>query len=407
MKWCHPALLSILPTLISAVAPSANCTSDDQCSPMIRSSYPGQGSATDVAMCDCYAVSSIDPFDECEGDEVSCMVARCAEDKCAGLTAFCTFSENGTSETTCALKLDDGVIAGSSTGGGDDCSALTTCNECLANEGCAHWSMGECMSDCMISDVPCYAPQFFTGMTTDEICTQADNDSKDSKLCGSMSDCTSCLEAVKSDGASTCMWFEDIGFCDKGCSMMGCGSTDIAACSSEASSSSLPTLTTTPATDGITTSSTVPVPEQLDEGGVAPNASCTSDNDCSAVIRSRYPAQSGTNVLMCGCYAASSIDPFDECEGNESSCATARCSEDACAGLTAYCSESETCTLKSDAAATTTPATQATNEGPVDNETATTSSTGSSKGAPSSGSIRSLFASCMAILMASLLLYVL
>ena len=237
---------------------------------MIRSSYPGQGSATDVAMCDCYAVSSIDPFDECEGDEVSCMVARCAEDKCAGLTAFCTFSENGTSDTTCALKLDDGVIAGSSTGGGDDCSALTTCNECLANEGCAHWSVGgsfsECISSCVMMEVACYTTEGVTSMTTDEICTQADNDSKDSKLCGSMSDCTSCLEAVKSDGASTCMWF-DQGFCDKGCNLMGCGSTDITICSG---ASALPT--TTHATNGAgaaghtttATSSTVPVPEQLD-----------------------------------------------------------------------------------------------------------------------------------------------
>ena len=40
---------------------------------------------------------------------------------------------------------------------------------------------------------------------------------------------------------------------------------------------------------------------------------CTSDKDCSAKVRSRFPSQrSSAGVGMCQCYAASSVDTFDE-----------------------------------------------------------------------------------------------
>jgi len=127
------------------------------------------------------------------------------------------------------------VTMTSSTAAFVDCSALTTCSECLENEGCAHWTAGECMPDCLVADAACYTNTGgFTGMTVDEICTKADDDRKDSALCGSMTDCTLCVEAVKSDGKSTCMWFED-GYCDIGCNMSGCGSTDVSTCSGAAS----------------------------------------------------------------------------------------------------------------------------------------------------------------------------
>lgn len=104
-----------------------------------------------------------------------------------------------------------------------DCSTLTTCSECLENEGCAHWTANECHASCgiaassLFSLASCYSNSgsgSFAGMTVDEICTKADNVRNDAALCGNMTDCTSCVEAVKSDG-ETCMWFED-GYCDTG-----------------------------------------------------------------------------------------------------------------------------------------------------------------------------------------------
>lgn len=152
-----------------------------------------------------------------------------------------------------------------STGGSvTDCSSLTTCNECLENESCAHWTIGECMSSCMVADVACWTTTGgFADMTADEICTKADDANKDSALCGSMKDCTSCLEATKSDGKS-CMWFEDEGFCDTGCNMIGCGTTDISTCSGSgggagiADDSPSSTSSTAPAgdDDGTTTTTT-------------------------------------------------------------------------------------------------------------------------------------------------------
>jgi len=182
------------------------------------------------------------------------------------------------------------------------CSALTTCSECLENESCAHWSVGECMSSCLVADASCYSNTGgFNGMTVDEICTEADDDIKDSALCGSMTDCTLCVETVKSDGNSTCMWFED-GYCDTGCNMNGCGSTDVSTCSgatstqatnaaggvgSNAATTEAPeSQTTTTNSAGIaddtaasTTSSTVPA-TKIDES----NDPDSSGNTCSLFV---------------------------------------------------------------------------------------------------------------------------
>ena len=79
------------------------------------------------------------------------------------------------------------------------------------------------MSDCLILGAPCYAAEYFEDMTSDEICTKAEADEADVAICGGMEDCASCVGAVKSDGMSTCMWFEGEGYCGIGCSMNGCG----------------------------------------------------------------------------------------------------------------------------------------------------------------------------------------
>ena len=268
------ALLSSLilsPSLTYAAPPPAACTSNEQCSITQRSRFPSGGSITDVKLCDCYAVSSIDPFDECEDSE-SCAIARCSEDTCAGLAAFCDES----TESCRMMLVAEEDTAPPNSPAVADCSSLTTCNECLDNESCAHWTIGECMSSCMVADVACWTTTGgFADMTVDEICTKADNANKDSALCGSMKDCTSCLEATKSDGKS-CMWFEDGGgFCDTGCNMIGCGTTDVSTCSGGgggagiAHDSTTSTSSTVPAGDGdgttTTTTSTTAPPAGIDK----------------------------------------------------------------------------------------------------------------------------------------------
>jgi heat shock protein HslJ len=71
-------------------------------------------------------------------------------------------------------------------------------------------------------------------------------------------------------------------------------------------------------------------------GGNDKVGSCNRQEECSATIRSQKPIESSMGVDLCGCYAASSTAPFDECEGHIKSCAMAKCMN-SCEGLEAYC----------------------------------------------------------------------
>jgi heat shock protein HslJ len=71
-------------------------------------------------------------------------------------------------------------------------------------------------------------------------------------------------------------------------------------------------------------------------GGNDEVGSCNRQEECYATIRSQKPIDSNLGVELCGCYAASSTAPFDECEGNVESCAMAKCMN-TCEGLEAYC----------------------------------------------------------------------
>ena len=51
---------------------------------------------------------------------------------------------------------------------------------------------------------------------------------------------------------------------------------------------------------------------------------CDSIDQCSMKVRSKSPS-TFTGAGHCNCCAASSIDSFGECEGQEHSCAMARC----------------------------------------------------------------------------------
>ena len=103
------------------------------------------------------------------------------------------------------------------------CIDQASCRDCL-NSNC-DWTSAGCLDSCdMIADVSCYTFEYFPDTTTEELCTIADTSKADSDLCGSQTDCSSCVGSVLSDGVTTCMWF-DGGFCESECGMWGCGET--------------------------------------------------------------------------------------------------------------------------------------------------------------------------------------
>lgn len=91
----------------------------------------------------------------------------------------------------------------------------------------------------------------------------------------------------------------------------------------------------------------VRVPSRSDFVDVEVNYSptCNSDSDCTATIRSSSPQQSHEGVVLCKCYASSSINPFDECEGEADACMSAKC-RNTCGGAVAYCSAKSICELR-------------------------------------------------------------
>lgn len=66
-----------------------------------------------------------------------------------------------------------------------------------------------------------------------------------------------------------------------------------------------------------------------------PGGSCSDDSDCYTKVRSEVPPNP-IGPKLCDCYGASHQLPFDECQGNQHNCATARCTED-CEVYEAWC----------------------------------------------------------------------
>lgn len=145
-----------------------------------------------------------------------------------------------------------------------------------------------------------------------------------------------------------------------GCAFPKCPittTTTTAATDSAATITTTTTTTTTAATTTLSPSSTVDDEESLSSSSPSPTPSsltssssivsgritslCSSDADCTATIRSRGSTQKIiTGIEVCGCYAASSITPFDECEGeSDATCIIARCMN-SCDGFEAYCAPS-------------------------------------------------------------------
>ena len=85
-------------------SPGGICTRNSDCQATIRSQSPGPN--TDFIgpdVCDCYGTSSLNPFDECQGESNrSCSIAGCAYDMCQGYEGYCQRASNGVG--TCALR---------------------------------------------------------------------------------------------------------------------------------------------------------------------------------------------------------------------------------------------------------------------------------------------------------------
>lgn len=102
-----------------------------------------------------------------------------------------------------------------------ECDAQDSCQDCLGLGFC-DWYHGLCSHNTLvIMDVARYTINEET--TVDEVCTRAATDKADDALCASSTDCGGCTSTILSDGVSTCSWFDEYGFCNAGCNMLGCG----------------------------------------------------------------------------------------------------------------------------------------------------------------------------------------
>ena len=69
---------------------------------MVRSRAPDQNSMG-VELCECYAASSIAPFDECEGEsDAACVIVGCTS-TCKGFEAYCNIVSGGDGTGECTL----------------------------------------------------------------------------------------------------------------------------------------------------------------------------------------------------------------------------------------------------------------------------------------------------------------
>lgn len=111
-----------------------------------------------------------------------------------------------------------------------ECDSKDTCEDCL-NLGFCDYYHGWCSHNTLvIMDIARYTID--SGDSVDEICARAATDKADDDLCASQTDCAGCTSAILTDGVTSCKWFEEYGFCNAGCNMLGCGVTT---CASEPS----------------------------------------------------------------------------------------------------------------------------------------------------------------------------
>ena len=98
------------------------------------------------------------------------------------------------------------------------------------------------------------------------------------------------------------------------------------------SSTEIVTLPTISNTDSTTTMSTA-------SSMYTWTAMCTSDTDCYPKLRIEFPGDNDPiAVEVCGCYANTINNPFNECQGTKV-CSMASCFRNSCDGASAYCNE--------------------------------------------------------------------
>lgn len=87
----------------------------------------------------------------------------------------------------------------------------------------------------------------------------------------------------------------------------------------------LPAATTTSSTDNIATY-------------LEYTPTCTTNSDCYPKLRVQVPSSNSLVVVsICGCYATSISNPFDECQGDSAECVVAGCFPNSCDGISAFC----------------------------------------------------------------------
>ncbi|KAL7435545.1 hypothetical protein ACHAXH_005858 [Discostella pseudostelligera] len=304
------------------------CTSDEECTATVRSSSPTE-SNVGVELCECYSASSTSPFDECEGEVTDCMMAKCMNN-CDGYEGYCLLAAESSTDGTCALRqLTETDESNSPTGS----PSATSTKESIAPA--ANETVGMCTSDeeCTAIVRSQSPTESNAGVELCE-CYAASSTNPFDECEGEEMDC---MVAKCTD---SCAGFE--GYCllspDSADGTKTCVLRQLSTTSSPVSGNS-PTTSPSPADINTAADKTV--------------GTCASDDECSAVVRSRMPPQSNAGVYLCDCYAASSTAPFDECEGEgDETCAIAKCMNSCDGmGMEAYCllsSESSdgTCTLR-------------------------------------------------------------
>ncbi len=167
----------------------------------------------------------------------------------------------------------------------DECDSKSNCEDCLTVGFCDWYQGGICSHNfAQIMDIAMYSLDETESIQ--DVCQKAATDSADNDICFNLRDCASCTEAVLTDGVSTCMWFENYGFCNAGCNMLGCGGTTCE-------------VVAPPVIDGGGIIGTLP-----DGGGITVPPLSGVDTD-EIICKSKTDSSSCTNTIL--------SDPYSSC----------------------------------------------------------------------------------------------
>ena len=169
----------------------------------------------------------------------------------------------------------------------DECDSKLNCQDCLTVGFCDWYQGGICSHNfAQIMDIAMYSLDQTDSIQ--DVCQRAATAAADDDICSSLRDCASCTEALLTDGVSTCNWFENYGFCNAGCNMLGCGETTCE-------------VVAPPVIDGGGIIGTLP-----DGGGITVPPPPLSGVDTDEIIcKSKTDSSSCTNTIL--------SDPYSNC----------------------------------------------------------------------------------------------